>query len=246
MPEIKFNKLAPIRIFEQVVDQIRSSIVSGVFRPGDKLPPEQELEKQLSVSRSSIREALRVLEYEGLVEVRRGSGTYIAPYSKKKKGRIEVAKWLEQREDTLRELLQIREHLEGLTASLAATNADKEAIDELEIILKKIRVVIQDPALDVDELAKLDSQFHLTISRSAGNSLVNEVLAYVIPAFQASNKAVIYIGESLEQLHADHSAILFAIEARDPLAAEKAMRKHVVRVQIEIHNLRTSLSVEED
>jgi GntR family transcriptional regulator, transcriptional repressor for pyruvate dehydrogenase complex len=240
MPEIKFSKLAPVRIFEQVIEQIRDLIMNGAFSPGDKLPPEQELEKQLSVSRSSIREALRVLEYEGLVEVRRGSGTYIAAYSKKNKGRIEVAKWLEKREDTLCELLQVREHLEGLTASLAAKNLNQEAVDELRDILQQIKDVISDSALDVDKLAKLDSKFHLSISRAANNSLANELLAYVIPAFQTSNQAVIYIGESLELLVADHSAILSAIEIRDSRLAENAMREHIIRVQSEVRRLSTS------
>jgi GntR family transcriptional regulator, transcriptional repressor for pyruvate dehydrogenase complex len=246
MSETKFRKLAPVRIFEQVVEQIRDLIMTGAFRPGEKLPAEQELEKELNVSRSSIREALRVLEYEGIVEVRRGSGTFVSPFSKQKKGRIEVAKWLEQREDTLRELLEVREFLEGLTASLAATHAGQEALDELGVVMQQIKEVIQLQPLDVDQLAVLDTQFHLGISRAAGNSLVNELINYVIPAFQVSNKAVLYIGDSLEQLLADHTAVLTAIKNRDSKAAERAMREHILRVKNEVQNLPESLSGTDD
>ena len=139
-----FRKLAPVRIFEQVVNQIRDMILNGVFHPGDKLPSEQELERQFSVSRSSIREALRVLEYDGFVEVRRGSGTFVADYAERRNGRIEVARWLEKREDTLQEVLQVREYLEGLNASLAASKADKEKIAKAEAETQKdgSRVII--------------------------------------------------------------------------------------------------------
>jgi len=245
MKNSKFKKLFPVRIFEQVVAQIKDLILSGTFQPGDKLPSELELEKQLEVSRSSIREALRVLEYEGLVEVRRGSGTYIAPYSKQK-GHIEVAKWLEQREEILKELLQVREHLEGLTASLAATNADQEVTEELGNMLYQIKEVVEDSPLDVEKMAYLDTQFHLTICRASKNSLLNELLAYVIPSFQASNQAVIYIEESLEQLLSDHTEIFSAIVTKDARAAEIAMRKHIVRVQNEIHNISSSLPKTDD
>ena len=237
MPQIKLSKLTPVRIYERIVEQIRGLIITGVIRPGDKLPAEQELEKQLSVSRSSIREALLVLEYEGLVEIRRGSGTYVAPYSRNKKGRIEVTKWLEQREDTICELLQIREYLEGLSASLAAARADQKAVDELVDILNEIKVVIKNPDFDVEKLTGLDSQFHLTISRLGGNNLVIELLTYVIPAFQASNSAIIYFGQTLDQLIPEHTAIVSAIAANDPTAAENAMRGHIRRVKEDICNL---------
>ena len=105
----EFQKLEPVRVFEQVVQQIRELIVSGELQVGDKLPPEQELERQLSVSRSSIREALRVLEAEGLVEVRRGSGTYITSSTGRNRSRDEVANWLEQREEFLVQELEVRE-----------------------------------------------------------------------------------------------------------------------------------------
>ena len=142
----------------------------------------------------------------------------------------------------MRELLQVREHLEGLTASLAATNVDQEVTEELGNILYQIKEVVEDSPLDVDKLALLDSQFHLSICRASKNSLVNELLTYVIPSFQASNQAVIYIGESLEQLLSDHTEIYSAIVTKDARAAEIAMRKHIVRVQNEIHNISSSLT----
>jgi len=238
MNEPKLKSLTPVRIFEQVVEQIRGLILSGELQPGEKLPPEQELEKQLNVSRSSVREALRVLEFEGLVEVRRGSGTYISEYSNLSKGRIEVAKWLKSRGESLSEFLQIREYIEGLSCALAAQNKNSAVIKELEDIHNKLIQVIRSSKdgndIEENELAAIDTQFHLAIGRASGNSLVNELISYVVPAFQHGNKAIIYMGSPLELMEKDHKRILQAIESGDQTEAEKAMRQHIVRVRNEI------------
>ena len=240
-----FRKLAPTRVFEQIVDEVRDMILEGKFKPGDKLPPEQELEKQFNVSRSSIREALRVLEYDGFVKVRRGIGIFISDYTKHQRGRIEIAKWLEKQENTLQDLLQTREYLEGLTASLSAVNADSKMIDTLKSIHDKLsrlaKPEIINSDIDVSELSKFDLRFHLFISESSGNSLAHELISSIVPAFQESNKAVIYIGSSPEKMIEDHNNILKAIESRDPHAAELAMRNHISRVRSEFQNINSSV-----
>ena len=72
------KKVERIRVFDQAVVQLRAAILDGQYPPASRLPTEQELCDVLDVSRSTIREALRVLETEGLIEVRRGSGAYVA------------------------------------------------------------------------------------------------------------------------------------------------------------------------
>jgi GntR family transcriptional repressor for pyruvate dehydrogenase complex len=242
MIEKKLKSLTPVRIFEQVVEQICDLILTGVFSPGEKLPSEQELEQQLNVSRSSIREALRILEFEGLVEVRRGSGSFISDYPSLYNGRIEVAKWLKSRGDTLCEFLQIREYIEGLSCALAAQKANKAINDELlEIHNKLIKVIHSNEGITnnhEDNLAALDTQFHLAIGRACGNSLVNELITFVVPAFQHGNKAIIYMGSPLSLMEADHKKILMAIESGDSVEAERAKRNHIIRVRKEV--LKTS------
>jgi GntR family transcriptional regulator, transcriptional repressor for pyruvate dehydrogenase complex len=240
------QKVATIRIFEQVVQQIRELIVSGELHPGDKLPPEQELEKQLSVSRSSIREALRVLEVEGLVEVRRGSGTYVTSSTSKDKTRGEIANWLGQREELLLQVLEVRESLEGLNAALCAQNATEEEVAEIKTLLanmeKKVAEKLPGSEVDLDKMVDLDSKFHLAISRASGNNVSNEITSQIIPAFQEGNKAVIYVSDQADATLKDHLAILTAIQARNPKSAEEAMRKHIARVR----NLMESIILNEN
>ena len=230
----KLKKLEPVRIFEQVVQQIREMILNGELRAGDKLPPEQELEKQLNVSRSSIREGLRVLEVEGFVEVRRGSGTYVTSSTvKKTKGKL--ASWLEKREDLLIQVLKVRETLEGLNAALCAENATEEELAGIKTLLASMKKLVAEKMpgseVDLDKMVDLDSKFHLAISRASGNSVSNEITSQLIPVFQAGNKAVIYVSDQLDATLKDHQAILAAITSRNPKSAEKAMRKHLARVR---------------
>ena len=90
-------KVAPVRVFEQAVGQIRELIVTGAWAVGEKLPTEQDLGRQLEVSRSSVREALRVLEAEGLVEVKRGLGTFVCARPTVRPAPGSAGRWLSHR-----------------------------------------------------------------------------------------------------------------------------------------------------
>lgn len=230
------KKLKPMRIFEQVVQQIRDLIKNGELQPGDKLPTEQELEQQLNVSRSSVREALRVLEFEGLVEVRRGSGTYVSSnQSLKTKG--ELTHWLLEQGEMLLDVLQVRELLEGLSASLCAEKATENDLVRIRQIIEEMEKLNKESMKDcsiLDDMVRLDSTFHLVISEVSDNSIVNEIIGQIIPAFQEGNKAVIYVSEEIDKTIRDHKRILKAIEERDAKKAEKSMRQHISRVRKDV------------
>jgi GntR family transcriptional repressor for pyruvate dehydrogenase complex len=238
MADLKLKKLEPVRVFEQAVEQIRGAILLGTFSAGEKLPAEQELSEQLNVGRSSIREALRVLEAEGLIEVRRGSGAYVTANPLQNTVRSEYVHWLAQREESLIQLLQVREGIEGLTASLLAVSATEEMLDKLrEILSAQTDMLATFDISDedrIDQLAQLDEDFHLEISKASGNNIAYEIISHIIPAYNESNKAVIYVGGRTQRMVKEHRQILEAIETRDPVLAEKAMRAHIARVRSEI------------
>ena len=240
----KLHKVERLRVFEHAVEQIRELILQGAFGPGEKLPTELELSKQLNIGRSSIREALRVLEAEGLIKVRRGAGAYVAPEGGQMRARIEVARWLVEREETLGQLLQVRESIEGLTAALAASRASTLALVELKEIVERQSAIAEESAVHreehVDEMANLDARFHMTISALSGNDIADEIVLHVLPAFTESNKAVLYVGGRAERLVQEHRLVLAAIEAGNPDEAERAMRSHIARVRGEIHGLKAS------
>jgi GntR family transcriptional repressor for pyruvate dehydrogenase complex len=88
-----------VRLFEQAVDQIKELIMEGELQPGDKLPSETHLSRELDVSRSSIREALRALESQGIIEVRSGAGAYVTLQPFSFSSVREAVIWLSKRRD---------------------------------------------------------------------------------------------------------------------------------------------------
>ncbi|MGD0575731.1 MAG: FadR/GntR family transcriptional regulator [Anaerolineales bacterium] len=239
MSEQLLKPVERIRVFEKAVEQLRSAILGGRYKPGDRLPTEQELCSMLVVGRSTLREALRVLEAEQLIEVRRGVGATVANRQGWPFIQNGVVPWLREHEEGLLQLLQVRGSIEGLTARLAAAQASDEAIAELgEIIQKQVSQVttgLRDR--DLNSLADLDVQFHLAIGTASGNGFAHDIVSRIVPAFIEGNKAVIWLGggvEEADRLVEEHKTILKSIQDRDEDGAEMAMRKHIDRVNREI------------
>jgi GntR family transcriptional regulator, transcriptional repressor for pyruvate dehydrogenase complex len=234
----KLQKLAPVRIFEQAVEQIRGLISSGALEVGEKLPTEAELSRQFGVSRSSVREALRVLEAEGSIEIRRGSGAFISARLAQRSQRGDLLVWLEKREETLEQVLEVRESIEALTASLAARMATPEALAEIRVIVEDQTVLNQrlngEEDSDIDALARLDILFHLAVSSASGNDIAHEIISHILPAFNESNKAVLFLGHRSKKMESEHRQILSALEAHNVKLAAEAMTAHIRQVRKEI------------
>lgn len=238
----RMQKLFPVRIFEQAVEQIQDLISAGALTGGQRLPPEQELSRQLGVSRSSVREALRVLESEGTIEIRRGFGAFISTRPAQINRQGELCHFLEQREETLEQVLEVRESIEALATSLVARTASSETLSEIRTIVEEQAMLLHkwletDGDLDIDALARLDALFHLAISGASGNDIIHEIINHLIPAFNESNKAVLYLGRRAKKMETEHNQILAALEARDASAAAEAMRVHIQQVKKEILNI---------
>lgn len=240
-----FRKLSPVRIFEQAAEQIKELINEGYFQDGEKLPPEQELSKQLNVSRSSIREALRVLESEGLVEIKRGLGAYLTLARGQRRSLRDVSQWLKQRKESLEQVLQVRECIEGTSAALAAKHASAEALrkirDLIEEQISHVEIISQTGDENYDILSQLDVGFHLAISEASGNDIIHEIVSHVVPSFSESNKAVLYVSKRMDRTIEEHLEILKALEAGDAETAERVMRAHISQVRREIVKLNNGI-----
>src|SRR6476469_7382201 len=110
--------LEPQRLYRQIAEQLRALITSGEFKPGERLPAERDLAKQMGVSRPSVREALIALEVEGWVEVRTGSGVFVLDRTHKRKADTKVP----DNEWGPLEIIRARRVIEGEIAALAATH----------------------------------------------------------------------------------------------------------------------------
>jgi DNA-binding FadR family transcriptional regulator len=212
------------RLYRKIARQLSELIEAGEFLPGNRLPAERELAKQFGVSRPPVREALIALELEGKVEVRVGSGVYVA-----QPGPSIPASITDEGEGPF-ELIRARQLVEGETAACAARDATDAEIADIRAAVEELRrkergARSTDPA---------DRAFHLAIARATHNG---PLLAVVTMLWDQGRGAV---WKQLERhfqtpalraatLH-DHEAVLAAIEARDATQARKAMRHHLSRV----------------
>ena len=230
--EPAFAPVKQRRAFEDIIVQIENDILEGRLKVGDRLPPERELAEIFSVSRASVREALRVLEAFGVLSARRGtgaeSGSIVSAQNESPlSGLLRLYASLLQMPIT--DLLDVREALEMLTARQAAGRARPEELAQLGAIVESMRR-IKSP----EEFLTLDTEFHLTLARASGNTVVPLILGAVrdaiarqmLLAFQALDEAGRWNAERAF-LVKEHASLVQAIAAGDPEAAARVFSHHV-------------------
>ncbi|HEY4439566.1 MAG TPA: FadR/GntR family transcriptional regulator [Candidatus Elarobacter sp.] len=199
---------APRRLHEHVVESLVRGIVSGELRPGSALPTEPEMSARFGVSRSVVREALRVLDARGLIEVRHGSGTRVSAV-------------------VLRDLLEARKIVECEVAALAASRAEAADLAALDAALAIMRGALDDPARYVEG----DSAFHLALLHAARNRVLERMTQPMHELLSFSQAITDAIPGVLTTALRDHEAIAEAVRRRDPSAARDAMHEHLARTE---------------
>jgi GntR family transcriptional repressor for pyruvate dehydrogenase complex len=166
--------------YEIVVENLRRALLLGRFLPGEKLPPERELALQLQVSRTTLREALRVLEGEGLIQSKRGATGGIVVQSPHM-SHHEFVEFLSRRMHDLKQLYEYRSIIETATARLAATNRSERDLENLSAIVEKMHALVagetlDDPALVVAKFLAADAEFHAAIGTASGNPHLSQAI----------------------------------------------------------------------
>lgn len=170
-------------IVNKVVKQITNSIVEGELKPGDKIPTELELIEALQVGRNSIREAIKILSALGILEIRRGDGTYITKTIMPSiLDPLVYSIIIEQSSNE--EVLELREALEEDILELAIEKASEEDINSLRKILDESREVYK--SKDFKLIAELDLKFHFKLIEIARNPLLGRIAKGVMELFFSS------------------------------------------------------------
>jgi DNA-binding FadR family transcriptional regulator len=221
-----------VRSFDHIVDQIREVIASGRLMPGDRLPSERDLGVTFGVSRTTLREALRALEAQGVIEIRTGSrgGAFVAePSAQNVAGALGAL--LRFRSATARELGEFRVPFEAENAGWAARRADPAALAELEHIVGDLGARASDASVPWAEVAALEVKFHDAVARATGNSVRAAIMSAILEALERAFRAVpVPVGSPLRgELVPELRTIVAAIHAGDVEAAAEAMRAHVAR-----------------
>jgi len=201
-------------------------IRDGRLNPGDKLPPERELAEAFGVSRTSVRDAIRVLEMQGMVEPRQGDGTLVRDLSPDSLVNP-LASVLGRNGRLLTELLDVRKILEPPLAARAAAHASDADLGNLSAILDRQAEKVRRGELAIDE----DTQFHYTIATAAQNSVVMRVVDVLMDLLRESRERSLQVKGRLQKSLAGHRQIFGAIRSRDEAAAEAAMRQHLQEIE---------------
>jgi GntR family transcriptional repressor for pyruvate dehydrogenase complex len=219
-----FQKIESNRLSDEAVRQIRALIDQGTFKPGDKLPSERELIKELAVSRTSIREALRILEGLGLIEVRPGVGAYVLDRTEHDLAHVWKSLLISHKQEFI-DLLEVREALETKAASLAAQMIDAEGLALLAESLGKMgeSARTNDPALAVEA----DNEFHERLSKITQNNFLIQLNESIIGAVLESRFGYFQQPNRIELSWQQHCRVYEALQRHDADAAVAAMREHV-------------------
>ncbi|MET9712959.1 FadR/GntR family transcriptional regulator [Nocardiopsis alba] len=191
---------------DEVVARLRAEIVEGRWPVGERIPPESELVTTLGVARGTLREALRSLRYSGLIEIRRGDGTYVL-------SRSELPAALRRTGVELESVLEARSVLEPALARWAAERADPEAIDRIEEALARRREAGDDDWVDAD------AAMHEAVAWASGNRVLAEVYVALLPALREVTERALRRPGFRRDDPRGHEDVLAAIRAGDGEAA---------------------------
>jgi len=209
--EVRFPRAQHASLRLNVLSTLRSYILAGRLQPGDRLM-ENEIARQMGISRAPVREAIRQLEQEGLVESSPHRGTYVTSLP----------------DDEIEQIYQARALLEGYAARRAARRISVEDLQRLRVLLQEMRQAVQEG--DLVRLAEKDLAFHEEILRLSGSRTIMRVWAsmdaiirnrtYSIMRRSARSDIIEYTAES-------HQPLLDALASGDEERAEQAVRQHI-------------------
>jgi GntR family transcriptional repressor for pyruvate dehydrogenase complex len=224
---MKFRKIAPVRLYESVIEQIMNLIKTNELKPGDKLPPERELAEKLSISRGSLREAFRVLESRGLIKSKPGGGRFIREIRKNGHSNTENI-ILSLEKSSILELLEAREIFEVKIAKIAAQKATPEDIEFIEKALNKVN---EGEELKYGKETESDTEFHLAIASASHNFVFVNIIKLHLDLLKETRGKTWQIPGRRKKQYQEHQAILQAIKEHNTRKAGEAMLKHLKNVR---------------
>jgi GntR family transcriptional repressor for pyruvate dehydrogenase complex len=221
------------RIHEEVFSQIHELIRAGRFKAGDQLPSERELAETFKVSRTSVREALRALESQGLIVSRTGMGNFVADLP------VEslvgpLARLLIDEKKALADVFEMRKLIEPRIAALAAERATRSDIAQLKKIVAKQVAAVSRGETGVEA----DAELHLSIGRATQNQALQKLVSGLMELLSRSREESLQSDERRGASIETHRRIVAAIEKRDKNKARSEMLRHIEEVEASVFSSR--------
>ncbi len=212
--------------YDHVVAEIQRMIRDGEIRAGERLPAERRLSETLGASRNSVRQAIQTLSERGILESRRGDGTYVRALDRRELlNSFELA--IQAQKEALKDILEFRLLMEPQIAYLAAIRITREEIDRLKVIVcdqERGNVAGRDNP-------ELDARFHFLLAEATRNRVVRQVFDTINAIMNESRSELVQNPRRRKASVIGHFRIIDALEARDAEGARQAMRDHLKEVE---------------
>lgn len=209
-------------VVDNIIQQIRISISQGRFKMGDKLPSEFELMQELHVSRNSLREAMKILSAMGIVEIRRGDGTYICNGVKPNIMDFVVYGMILE-ESSADEIIEMRQILDEDVLRLAIQKCTSEDIEQLQTYINEMRYFFHEG--EISKAAKTDYQFHVYLCECCRNRFLSRIVLGVYGLFESSIEKNIRTEKLFAEADQHHQKIVECLRKKDVASVHDVISK---------------------
>ena len=211
---------------QHTAERVKEYIMDDAHQVGEKLPTERWFCEQLNISRSTLREAIRLLQADGYTEMRPGMGAYIA--SKDGRGSRDAAAWLSENKASLHDLFEVRQAIEELAVRLAIERATEEDIRTLHAIHGSYLDAVE--CNDVEKIVLLDAEYHNFIATATRNTLLISINESISARVMNFRRKTFQLPRNVRNSLEPHISILNAFDRRDPAMGLQAMHLHFMRM----------------
>lgn len=213
-----------------VMEQIRLLITEGQLSPGDRLPTEREMAEQFGVSRTVIRDAIKILSGHGILDVRHGSGIFVASVNSQQViERLSEVVLIEP--NSMQSLFDVRVILETASVAWATERASENKFNDLLLLLEESeKIVLGNSTLSDDQLitlGEMDNTFHLQICTCANNPVLDLLMKNLLDLLAISRHHSLRIPDRARRSIKEHRAIVNALKSRNSDYSKEAMISHL-------------------
>ena len=212
---------------EKTTNAMKADILSGNYEEGEKYLSESEVCNKFGVSRTTVREAMRILQAIGFLELKPGKGAFVAVCDESKLNKLAMESIFSKEDDYL-ELSEVRMGIEPMVAKYAAERADEDELFRLYGILAFFEKAYQ--AGDVTGMIEADEKFHDTLAECAHNEVYVKLYEQLSESLKDCKGKLFAIENNGKSAIAEHKAIADAIAERNPQLAYSAMEKHIANI----------------
>lgn len=223
-------------VYELVAERLIGDISARRLKPGDPLPSERQLSETYAVGRSSVREALRMVESQGLIKSVGHGAFVVAEYGNPLNASLALL--VAMRDGDLRELFEVRKILEVETAGLAAERRSAEDVERMRAAIAAMDVGIASR----DRYISGDLEFHQAVVAATGNRIAQHVMHAIRDVMRRALMSIYQIPGSPERSNEQHRRVFEAVVAGRSDDARQRMREHLLRVEGDIRESKTVIA----